>query len=638
MNATRSIQALGGNSALSVRALMFASFLGTLLLVGPAKAAAADAGPQTVDEGDGLRIRSGYLNAKLSLSRPALLFLGVDSLGEGKVGHDVLLEDAAPQAAYAITRTGGSSSVAGVAYSRPSAPGAEWELSASAGSLFFTSTASTAGALDPLVLSFDTHRCYATLLGLFEEKGDIALPAVLHLPGFGTLRLSCSEPHASLGYSSGPGWVKITLPAATAGTRHIGYEWQVTTLCPQVDGAVNDPRLDGFRRNWLNIFQLNPNRRLLSNNTNSDSCGFCYYEYADIARATPPLAPDLFALDMVRQSLDGVLGGTKTYGMPGYGDFPEDSSDTLPSLLIAADDYVEGREAWPWLRINYSKLRTMAEAMLATDRNGDGLVKYVASGNSGSWNEGLPKVRPSNWWDTIGFGYEDAYSNALAYRALAGMQRMAKGLRNSGDAERYQAAARKLHDAYFPAFFNPSTGLVGGWRSADGVLHDYAFTFVNGIAVLYGLVPGEQAGAIMDRLWDKMKQVGYERFRMGLPGNLIPVARKDYAHKDPRYGGGLREDNADGFQIYENGGATACFSYFTIAAFDRVGQHARADRILFPILDAFEKREFEGTGDNGKTNDWRKWDGTAEGYEGFLVDNYYLPLAVTDRQEAGKKE
>jgi hypothetical protein len=122
--------------------------------------------------------------------------------------------------------------------------------------------------------------------------------------------------------------------------------------------------------------------------------------------------------------------------------------------------------------------------------------------------------------------------------------------------------------------------------------------------------------------------VGYTDFRLGLPGNLVPIARKDYAHLNPRYGGGVREDNSDGFQIYQNGGASACFSYFTIAAFDRVGQHERASRILLPILGAFDDRVFEGVGSNGLTNDWRKWDGTAEGYEGFLTDNYYALLAV----------
>ena len=305
---------------------------------------------------------------------------------------------------------------------------------------------------------------------------------------------------------------------------------------------------------------------MLSNNTNSDTCAFCYYEYADIARQTPPLAEGLYALDLVRQSLERVFGGMKAYGMPGYGtpgigDFPAESSDTFPSLLIAADDYAEGRQDWAWLRSHYAEIRAMAEKMLGTDTNGDGLVKYVITGNSGIWNEGMPKVRPSNWWDTIGFGYEDAYSNALAYRSLLGMQRMADGTQNHGDAARYAAAAARLRETYYTTFFNPSSGVLAGWKSADGKLHDYCFTFVNSAAVLYGLVSGDRAARIMDRLWDKMAEVGFTQFRKGLPGNLVPVVRADYAHKAPRFGGGVREDNTDGFQIYENGGATACFAW-----------------------------------------------------------------------------
>jgi hypothetical protein len=588
------------------------------------------------EEGDGVRVRSDYLNVKFSLGRPALLFLGVDSLGGGRVDHDVLSADAGGAPAYSAERNTDARG-ASVSYSRgpERGPGpAEWTLVATGRGIRFTSRWSTAGRPEPLVLSFDTHRCYSTLLGLFDAKGDLALPAVLHLPGFGTLRLASSaSPHAAVGYASGPGWIRVTLPPAAEAYPIVEYSWDVTTVCPQVAGAADDRRLDGFRRNWLNIFQLNPNRRLLSNNTDSDSCGFCYYEYADIALETPPLAENLFALDMVRQSLESVLSGTKTYGMPGYGDFPEESSDTFPSLLIAACDYVEGRRDTDWLRRNYRGLRAWADRMLATDRDGSGLIEYVATGNSGSWPEGPPKVRPSNWWDTIGFGHQDAYANALAYRALLGMGRLADLLGRTDDAGRYGAAARRLHDAYFPAFFDPATGVLAGWRSADGQLHDYYFLFVNGIAVLYGLVPADRAAGIMDRLWDEMGRVGYTNFRLGLPGDLVPVPRRDYAHKDPRYGGGAREDNTDAFQVYENGGASACFANFTIAAFDRVGQHGRAGQILFPILDAFEKREFEGSGPNHLTNDWRKWDGTSEGYEGFLVDNYYTLLAVPHRND-----
>jgi len=268
--------------------------------------------------------------------------------------------------------------------------------------------------------------------------------------------------------------------------------------------------------------------------------------------------------------------------------------------------------------------------MLATDTNGDGLVKYILSGNSGTWPGGFPKVRPANWWDTIGFGYEDAYGNALAYRALGCMEHMSRQLGRTEDAARYRAAAEKLHDAYFKTFYDPATGVIAGWRSADGELHDYYFLFVNGIAIDYGLVPADKANAIMDALMAKMKAVGYTQFHMGLPGNLITVALKDYVHRTPdgHFGGGVREDNADGFQKYENGGATGCFAYFTLAALYDLGRRAEADAILFPMLQEYAQGGFEGRGAKDRSNDWRMWDGTPMGYEGFLVDNYYALLAV----------
>ena len=216
------------------------------------------------------------------------------------------------------------------------------------------------------------------------------------------------------------------------------------------------------------------------------------------------------------------------------------------------------------------------------------------------------------------------------------MESMASDLREEEDVLRYREAADKLKAVYFPAFYNPATGVLAGWRSADGQLHDYCFLFVNGIAIHYGLVPKDKAKAIMDRLLAKMREVGYTRFDLGLPGNLISVARKDYAHKAPRFGGGLREDNADGFQRYENGGATACFAYFTLAALYDLGRRDEADRMLLPMLQAFEQGKFEGEGANGLSNDWRAWDGTAWGYEGFLVDNYYTLLAVLARDNPAK--
>jgi hypothetical protein len=329
-----------------------------------------------------------------------------------------------------------------------------------------------------------------------------------------------------------------------------------------------------------------------------------------------------------------MLAGGFAYGMPIVPDHPTASSDTYPAMVIAAANCVRAGRSDAWLAANYEGIRGWTESMLATDSNGDGLTKYCISGNSGIWGEGFPKLRPSNWWDTIGFGYEDAYSNALAYRALGDMATMAKKLGKKTDQARYQAAANKLRDVFYKRFYNPETGILGGWRSADGQLHDYYFLWVNGIAIHYGLVPKPEANAIMDKLLAKMQEVSYDKFNMGLPGNLITVTLKDYVHKSPdgHIGGGVRADNADGFQNYENGGATGSYAFFTLAALYDLGRKEDADKILFAMLGEYGRCGFEGRDAKGRSNDWRRWDGTAMGYEGYLTDNYYTMLAVPLRQ------
>ena len=575
---------------------------------------------------------SQFLDVKLSPRQPAIESLAVDSLGHGKCADNTLH---APEDSAVTFKSRKSAN--GLEYRRSNTPddvAPGWTIETTERAIRLVSQYSATEQPGPVVCNFDTTRCHTTLLGLFQSDGRMSLPAVLHLPGHGTFRVTGP---GSLGYESGEGFVKVTFPASSAAMPQVEYRLDVTAIFPTLAGVDGDPRFDGFKRNWLNVLQLNPSRRVLSNHAASDTCGFCYYEYADIALHTPPLAENLTALDVVRQSLEQVLAGTKTYGMPGYGDFPEVTADTYPSLIIAAYDCTLGNKNPHWLETHYAGIRQWADTMLATDRQGDGLVKYDSvTGNSGSWNEGQPKKRPSNWWDTIGFGHEDAYANALAYRALRGMESMATAMNNADDATRYHAAAEKLRAAFFDTFYNPATGVLAGWHSADGQLHDYCFLFVNGIAIHYGLVPKDKANAIMDRLMAKMREVGYTCFDLGLPGNLVSVARKDYAHKEPRFGGGLREDNADGFQRYENGGATACFAYFTLAALYDLGRCDEADRMLLPMLQAFEDGKFEGKGANGLSNDWRAWDGTAWGYEGFLVDNYYALLAVLARDNSAK--
>jgi hypothetical protein len=606
--------------------------------------------PKIVEERDAVRVVSACLDLKVSLRQPALLSLAVDSLGLGKGGTNALRPPVLAPAPYQVRREGGDG--LRLEYRRPGTSTndvAGWRFAVSSQDVRLVSQWSETERPEPLVLEFDPQRSHVTLLGISNPDGSMRLPVVMHLPDQGSFRITAvNGKDLALGYDArraGTGYVRVTFPAAAPGRKRIEYRWEVAAIHPRLGGREKDPRFNGFRRNWLNIFQWNPRLRVLANHAASDTCAFCLYEYADIARWTPPLAEDLTALDLVRQSLDRYLEGLAGYGLPGNimfdagGEPSKDPPylDSYPSLLIAAADYLAGSHDKAWLERQYRGLQAWADKLLAMDRDGNGLFEYPYSGNSGSWS-GKGEKRPSNWWDTIGFGHEDAYANALAYRALRGMETMAALLDQRAEAARYRAVAQKLQAAFYPAFYNPSSGVLAGWRSADGQLHDYYFLFISGVAIHYGLVPTEKANAIMDRLLTKMKEVGYGRFELGLPGNLVPVLRKDYVHCERRWGGGAREDNSDGFQIYENGGATACFAYFTLAALYDLGRRAEADRMLFPLLAAFEEGKFQGQGANGMSNDWKAWDGTPWGYEGFLVDNYYALLAVLSREKAAQAQ
>jgi hypothetical protein len=159
-------------------------------------------------------------------------------------------------------------------------------------------------------------------------------------------------------------------------------------------------------------------------------------------------------------------------------------------------------------------------------------------------------------------------------------------------------------------FYNSDTGVIAGWKSADGHLHDYYFTFVSGVAISYDLVAPELANAIMDKMLQKMKEVGFTDFGWECRVTLVPVVRADYTDLLLEVGGGKREDNLDGFQIYENGGATSCFTFFTINALQKLGRKKDANAILLPLLKSMSREIFRAgvpmedqrTGKHGAVN------------------------------------
>ena len=579
--------------------------------------------------------QSKYVAISLSPLRPAFACFALDSLGQGRVQQNPVL------AATNTIAMPGLKLTDRFTYTLNEQP--LWQVKC--GEKTLTLSSDFVAAAPSLLLEFSQKANHATLLGLMRSSPRrMALPCVLHLPDMGLVRITGSQPGLMLDYDAQrevkPPFVRIAFPPATAQQRHVEYRLEVVAIYPPLPGIEHDARYDGFRRDWLNMFQVNPRIRMLANNSASDPCAFTLFEYSSMARHTPPLADGLTCLDLIRMTLDRYLAGAKGYGQVGYAQWQTQwtSLDSLPSLLIAACDYAEGAPDLPWAGANYAGLLAWARTMAGEDLDGDGLLQYPTTGNYG--DRPLTRRRPSNWWDTINFGHKDALANALAYHAFEMFGDLAGKLGHVDDAILFQEKAVKLRAVYAPTFLNPSTGVLAGWKSADGQLHDYWFTFVQGVAITYGLLDDKTANAVMDRLLAKMQAVGYTNFALGMPGNLVPVRMGDYAHENypPMLTGEPRlEDGSDGFQIYENGGATGCWVYYTVKALFQLGRVADARRILHPMLAGYARGEFQGFDANGKSRDWRDWKGGGHGYEGLLVDNYLTLLAVLDDVKAVKK-
>jgi len=593
--------------------------------------------------------KSSFLSANLAPTAPAFSGFAVDSLGHGERLENAVLNDKLPVGSNQLEAIGKNT----FRYTQRLADGTAvevWRIKFSTNQITLHSEFVPETKVPPFLLLMDQKKNHATLLGhLLPGELKVSMPCVLHLPDHGTFRVTASTPEAALEYDARrrrpENFVRIAFPPATEAQGVVEYSLDVTLIYPKAPGLADNPLYDGYRRNFLNLIQLHPRLRTLANNSSSDVCGFCFWEYAELAAKAPPLADGLTVNDLLRASLDRVLDGGLTYGQAGYHStpaFPEvaawspdiDSLDTLPSLLIAACRYVESSGDQRWASARFQQLTGLGRKMLAEDHDGNGLIEYPRSGNSGSWK---PGDRPANWWDTIGFGNEDAYANALAYRACQLMSELAGDLRKPAEAEEFSSAARKIRLAYVPTFYDSKTGVLAGWKSADGRLHDYWFTFVNGMAISFGLVDTQRANAIMDRLLEKMDEAGYSRFEFGLPGNLVPIHRADYTDLRHRYGGPELADGSDAFQIYENGGATHCHAYWTIKALYQLGRAKDARKIYYPMLKSFAAGDFQGFDTNGLSKDWRDWQGRCHGYEGYLSDGYLALIAVADDVKTGQQ-
>ncbi len=520
-----------------------------------------------------------------------------------------------------------------------------WSFKFEEKKIVITSTYQSQNSLKSIDFIFDKRENHATLLGLMAERNKTHIPAVLHFPDMGTFQIVADQP-VEITYDANrknkSNYISVSLPGADEKRKSISYTLTCTTIYPKFPG-VEAEKYEGFRRNYLNLFQINPRLQVIANNSCSDPCAFTLFLSSMLALKTPPLVGSLTALDLLRMSIEQYLSGMKGYGLEGYNSEWENTGiiskpdtskhdsylDSYPSLVISACNYIKGSNDKKWGEKYYPMITGWMDNQMKRDHDNNGLVEDKRSGNSGAQDQ---TMRPANWWDTIGFGHEDAFSNAITYDALIQLSQIARKLNKKEDAQRYERHAEKLKDSYFKTFYNPATGVLAGWKSSDGKLHDYWFLYVNSMAVYYNLVPESKIRGVMEALWKKMEEAGFVDFSLGVPGNLVSIRREDYYHHDPRWGGGEKEDGSDAFQRYENGGASLNWSYFTLKALKKAGMNRELEQVTDGILQGIRNGDFQGyCGLMAK--DWKTWNGECWGYEGFLCDGYLALLAINPKDK-----
>lgn len=354
--------------------------------------------------------------------------------------------------------------------------------------------------------------------------------------------------------------------------------------------------------------------------SNNGASMHCTTSLADVSAIAAHLGETEAVRPMawVGDSLQRWLDGAPSYGSGATSHGPHRLEDEYVHMaantLTAMGRYltVTGDDAW--FHRNRVRILDELEQMLARDVDGDGLVEStIRRGNSREhqWS--------TAWADVISFGWKDAWANAVAYEMWGIWIPLLRRLGEQAIAERIAVSRHALRQAYLPTFLNAQTGLVAGWRSHDGELHDYGFTLVVAHACASDLIPIEQAREIMDALLEHWRAVGLDEVRNGIPLNLWRIPEHDI--------GGVIFGLPMG--SYQQGGYSHHGARVVVDALDRVGHTEEASRVLAELCETIaDDSSFGGLGSG---RDWRMADGTPSGYEGQLVEGFSVLAAALDR-------
>lgn len=334
----------------------------------------------------------------------------------------------------------------------------------------------------------------------WDETGPLQFPIIIFAQKHGQMRIACAEVPEMKGSCAGS-TLTMDLPAPQPKTK---YHIELTPFAlPQPPGFKNEVVWEKARLNWLG--PLTPSAKppfgILANNPHSDVASCSIWFYADQAFFHPEPTPGVKVMTLVRDTIDFWI--TKKVEPTGevicywsYLNFLDANS----SPLLSAWDYLEITGDKDWLQKRIERLEFIAEFLAKRDVDNDGMVEATQSGNLGTLQQ---PARSCNWFDALNCGHKDGFPNALIYRAWRCLADLEDKLGRTEQCSRYNKLADRLKAIYAKTLLNPKTGWLAGWKSADGELHDYASTAVNGMAIEYGLVAPRAAKyrRLLETLW-----------------------------------------------------------------------------------------------------------------------------------------
>ena len=480
-------------------------------------------------------------------------------------------------------------------------------------------------------------------------KTEFALPLVVHFPDFGRIEISsnekdvyCVEELQMSGefYGLDLGYLNHSYNHNRIHSLHFGSSFltfksrkslesvditvKVLDECYPPLPDENDKRFDGLKRNWMNAFAMNRELYDMGDNIYFHGTGhLAIHMKSDMLQIVDKKDEQFKIIRRVyEKQVERSFKECQAYdGEVSVNFFKKEKKkfgcavDSTPGAIIG----LTGISNWnlPFAKKLLPYAIKAADYLLSRDTDGDGIFEVPFPGDYMFQESEFGQQ--CNWWDNFAFGHKDIYFNYLCHRALRELSALLIKVGMKDEAEKYLVQLEKFDKSFFDTFYNPETGLMAGWISKNGKVHDYGFTFAVSMGINEGLIPKEEGKKMLKKLLSIMKKEGYGDLRFGIPGNVMPVAQEDTIYWPCMSDWGR----------YENGGLNGMNGFHFLTSMYNVGMRKEADDILFAIMDTYEKELTHSGLMPGycRSIDWRTKEGVACGYN-YLADNYYFLLSA----------